>query len=601
MTVQPPPDLLIDKDTSTPVVVAGGQAEFSVVVRNVGGVTVEDVEIYDPLPAGFTYASSTMSSSSAVRTAVIDPAAGDSVPTWGVWDIAPGGSVTINFTVDIASTVPAGVYDNTAYASSSNHATVDDDGTVAQDADTPPGEDPEDDEDVEVGTPPELLIDKDTSTPSVSAGGQAQYTIVVYNVGAVTATDVEVYDTLPAGFTHASSTMSASNAARTAVIDPAAGDAVLTWGTWDIDPGGSLTISLTVDIATTVPEGIYDNTAYASASNHPTVDDEGEVEQDADTPPGQDPECDEDVVVGLPGGPGVDVKMTLQEPAGGTATVGHPVRFQVEIENVGTTEIISLPLSDVFSDGCLGYVGSSPGANNVAGDLLVWYDLGPLAVGDSHFVTVEFSADSVCSQATNTACVNAAVDENGDAVPAACDDASLAIIAAPVPTPTPVPDYGPGDVEVTKRVVDPPGSRALVGDTIRWEIVIENIGGSNIATLPLSDLFTNLFLSFDSASPAPDNVVGNMIIWYDLGPLPMGSSKVVTVDLYAEAEHPNARNVACVTSATDVNQQAVRGDCGEDYVVIDCERDDPLQCSLSEWAVSGAKGSAHIVYLPMMR
>ena len=71
------------------------------------------------------------------------------------------------------------------------------------------------DEDVTIAAPA-LLMDKDTSTPNVIAGGQATYQIVVQNSGGSAATGVTVADTLPAGFTYASSSVVETSATRTA-------------------------------------------------------------------------------------------------------------------------------------------------------------------------------------------------------------------------------------------------------------------------------------------------------------------------------------------------------------------------------------------------
>jgi hypothetical protein len=415
-------------------------------------------------------------------------------------------------------------------------------------------------------------------------------------VGENTARDVEISDPLPAGFTYFSSSTSSTNATRTGTSDPAPGDDAPAWGTWDIDPGGSVTISYVVDVASTVPSGIYDNTAFASSSNHPTVDDEGPVEQDPDTPAGQDPECDEDVVVTPPGGPEVKVTKTVLSPAGAAAGVNDTVRFQITIQNVGTSEIVSLPLSDVFSDAYLTYVSANPSPSNVIGNRILWYDLGPLAIGDTRTLTVDFRARAVADSARNAACVNEAVDENQAPVPSSCDDATLAIDAEASPTPSPTP-VGPGSaLEVTKTLVDPVGGLAMVGDIVRYQIRIENTGSTDIVYLPLSDIFTDLYMSYATANPLPDNVVGNMIVWYNLGPLAAGDALVVTVDLHAQAEHGYARNAACVGGAVDENQEGVPGDCSQTYVTIECGFEDPSQCL----PVSGARATAHTVYMPVM-
>jgi uncharacterized repeat protein (TIGR01451 family) len=188
--------LTIDKDVTTPNVVAGTQVSYQIVVRNIGGAALTNVTISDTLPLSFTYASATFAATSATRTATSDPTVGATVPTWGSWTINPGGQVTINFVADVASDVAAGVYDNTASANSDQTAPVDDSGTTAQDPNTPLGGDPEVDEDVTITTQADLVITKIDDPDPVVAGGTLTYTIQIVNNGPSDAQNVVVADTL---------------------------------------------------------------------------------------------------------------------------------------------------------------------------------------------------------------------------------------------------------------------------------------------------------------------------------------------------------------------------------------------------------------------
>ncbi|MFL5801497.1 MAG: SdrD B-like domain-containing protein [Roseiflexaceae bacterium] len=144
-----------------------------------------------------------------------------------------------------------------------------------------------------------LLIDKDTTTPSVAPGGQATYVIKVANAGSLPLSNVVISDTLPAGFTYASSTIALTNATRTSTTDPGVGASALSWAAWQINSGGAVIITVVVDVGASASPGVYDNTAQAASAQTGAVDDSGTVAQDADTPPGQDPEDDEDVTVAV--------------------------------------------------------------------------------------------------------------------------------------------------------------------------------------------------------------------------------------------------------------------------------------------------------------
>jgi len=197
--------LTIDKDTSTPTVIAGTEATYQIVLRNSGGLALTNVTVSDTLPMSFTFASATINVSNATRTVTTDPVSGDTVPTWGNWTINPGGQVTIEFTVNVGSDLIASTVDNTATANSDQTTQVRDEGTVAQDDNTPLGADPEDDEDVTVTTAADLAVTKLDDPDPVVAGGLLTYTIQVVNNGPSDAQDAVVADTLSADTSFVSS------------------------------------------------------------------------------------------------------------------------------------------------------------------------------------------------------------------------------------------------------------------------------------------------------------------------------------------------------------------------------------------------------------
>lgn len=206
----PLPQILIDKDTSTPTVVAGGQATYSIRVQNAGTAAAVRVSVGDTLPAGFTFAATVaIEEDGATRTAVSAPTVGASALSWGTWTIDPLGSLLIRFTVNVASSVAAGTYDNTAaatYDADNNgipETTINDDGTLPQDAGTPPTRDPEDDEDVTVASLPVLAIDKvSNGGGSVDPGDTVVYTVTLTNSGTAVASNVSVTDAVPTGATY---------------------------------------------------------------------------------------------------------------------------------------------------------------------------------------------------------------------------------------------------------------------------------------------------------------------------------------------------------------------------------------------------------------
>jgi uncharacterized repeat protein (TIGR01451 family) len=108
-------------------------------------------------------------------------------------------------------------------------------------------------------------------------------------------------------------------------------------------------------------------------------------------------------------------------------------------------------------------------------------------------------------------------------------------------------------LQLSKTLLEPVDGIAIVGDTVRFQIVLENIGPTSITALPLTDVYFGQCLSYRNASPAPDNVLPaqQQLLWYNLGPLAAGQRRTVTVELSAEAACDSARNAAGVTNAVD--------------------------------------------------
>lgn len=188
--------LTIDKDTSTPTVESGGVATYTIRLENVGGEAIGNVTVSDDLPTGFSFVSESIVEDNATRTSSSSPVPGETSPSWGTWDIGAGGSVTITFDVLVDDSVPAGTYDNTASAESTQTGPIDDEGEVGQDQDTPFGEDPEDDEDVTVWREtPQIEVSK-SPDPSVvtEPGGTVEFTVEVTNAGANTVTLTSLLD-----------------------------------------------------------------------------------------------------------------------------------------------------------------------------------------------------------------------------------------------------------------------------------------------------------------------------------------------------------------------------------------------------------------------
>jgi uncharacterized repeat protein (TIGR01451 family) len=363
---------------------------------------VDDVVVTDALSAGWDYVPLstiiTLPGGAVLTGLAAEPDTSSGALVWGSSFIPatldPFEEVVIVFQAQTNASTPEGINVNVAEAT----GTRDTQTFTAYDQDT-------------VNIRP-LSIDKDTSTPIVAVGGIATYTIVLNS--STTVTDVVISDRLPPGFTYHSGSAAGINVVRTSTTDPVSGATLLTWGTWNMGPGGTLTLTFSCDV--NAAPGTYDNTALADSPRTGPIDDDGWSGQDTDTPPGQDPEQDEDVTVGLPT---LEVVKDITPP--GIDDNGL-ITYTIRISNTGPSTLDVVPLSDSFTGPAV-YIGGTPLANTVdnAAGLLTWGDLTQpgfngfgqnLPPGEEFVVTTIFSVTTPDETfvITNTAVVTGAED-----------------------------------------------------------------------------------------------------------------------------------------------------------------------------------------------
>ncbi len=489
--------LVVDKDSTTPVVISGSTATYTLTLENVGTSPITGATMTDPLPTGFTYASHTETlTGGASKASNNDDFSDTSNPFWGTWTIPAGGNVEISLVVNVSSTLSPGTYDNDLEADSNETGVIDDLGNSHQDSDTPDGQDPEEDEDVTVVS---MTIDKDTSTPSILLNTDASYTITLENLSGIALTGITVNDVLPAGFefssTQPGTPYSGSGYSQGGGFSaPSSGDTDLDWGPWTINAGGSLTISFDVTATSSVSAGTYDNTARASSAVIGIIDDTGTLAQDSDTPAGSDPESDEDVTVLVP-------QLTVDKDTTTPAVDRNgQVIYTIKVDNIGTGDAPDVAISDTLPSADFTFSATQPGspysgsgytqgsgfsAPSSGDNALSW---GPWDIVAGGSLTVTFYVDISGTAAygtydntvTVTNSVTSPIDDNGtqgqDAdTPAGVDpetDEDVTIQPMPV-------------LDVTKS--SSAGGSVSPGDTITYTITIENTGAADATNVVVSD------------------------------------------------------------------------------------------------------------------
>ena len=339
-----PPVLVITKTADTPTIIntaTGTTARYSLKVTNSGsaatGVMLNDTA----LPSGFAYlatvAVNTPTSGScptaATRTSAVNPAVGATSPSWGSFSIPGGCEVSVQFDASVASSVADGTYSNSATTTTATAgATITNfDGTpTATIADN-----------VTV-TSPVLTVTKTTSTPNVAPGGPATYTVTVTNSGTANATGVNVIDTLPAGFTYASTTSVTLNDTAVAAAGFTAGGTAAV-PTWDTNPSGGFTVNtgktlvIVFKANASATTGLYNNDAAATSVNARTITNFVGTASTA-----------EDVTVASII---LTVTKTTSTPIVVNTATGTTATYTVTVTNSGTTNATGVKFSDTLPAG----------------------------------------------------------------------------------------------------------------------------------------------------------------------------------------------------------------------------------------------------------
>ncbi len=207
------------------------------------------------------------------------------------------------------------------------------------------------------------------------------------------------------------------------------------------------------------------------------------------------------------------------------APVGATVLYRIELQNVGQTRLDTVPLTDTYDTTYLAFTGATPATDDNNNDgVLNWANLGPLAISQTTAVTVSFTAITstrvLSGQVTPDTASASAIDENGVGVPEVSDDAEVRIV---------VPDF-----TITKTLTTP--SPVPVGEAIRYEIVIENTGETDLLTVPLTDTYETDYVTYFNASPPSlDNDNDGVINWANVGPISVGGRVTVTLNFTAAA------------------------------------------------------------------
>jgi uncharacterized repeat protein (TIGR01451 family)/fimbrial isopeptide formation D2 family protein len=261
--IEPRIDLALTKIASTATPTQGVPFSYTVTVSNTSINSATGVSVLDVLPSGLTFVSATPSQG----------AYNSGNGAWTVGAVAAGGNATL--TLNVTPTVTGAIV-NTAQVLAADQIDVDStpNNSVA-------AEDDQASVAVTVLPSAQLVVTKTTSTASVvntGAGATATYTVTVNNPSTVAALGVKLIDTLPAGFTYASTTsvtLNGSTLAASAYQAITTGAQTPATPQWDSNPslgftvnaGQSLVVVFNAALAASVADATYNNSAAVTSTS----------------------------------------------------------------------------------------------------------------------------------------------------------------------------------------------------------------------------------------------------------------------------------------------------------------------------------------------
>ncbi len=286
-----------------------------------------------------------------------------------------------------------------------------------------------------------------------------------------------------------------------------------------------------IPASSTVPGSNNNGTLYAQTGSVPVVN---YVDPDDPTDTGSD------TAIIPTGSASVAVAKTLVSPADGQILVDATAQFRLRVTNNGNSTLATVQVVDSFPSGSLQYLSATPAPDSTTATTLTWNNVGPLTVGQSVDILVDFKGLASASPAVNT------VNVTTGGGPTATDTENV-IITNPKLT-------------VTKTRLTPASGPVNLGDTQSFRLVVQNTGDTAIATLPLEDTYSAACFSFVSATVPPDSAAAGNLLWNDItgaGSLAPSASVTIDVTLKAKGGCNPGDNVAAVNYAVDVNGDPV--------------------------------------------
>jgi len=515
----------------------GDTIRYTVVIDNSGNAAAT-LLVYDDTPdANTTLANGSVSTTQG--TVTLGNGGGDIAVQVDVGTLASGGSATIQYDVVVNNPLPAAANQavNQGVAASNELPDV-----PTDDPDTPTPDDPTV---VPLAGEPELTMTKvDTLTVDAdgngfpSPGDTIEYLIQIDNIGNRDAEAVVLDDTPDPNSMLVVGSVSASQG--TVLIGNTSGDTSVRVDIGGIAAGAFATVTFSVLVDNPVPAGVdrLVNQALASGTDIPVV-----VSDDPDLPGPDQPT--ETPLLAEPDLQVVKVDaLTNDADNDGAPSPGDTLTYSVAIRNNGNTDATNVVFNDI------------PDANTALAPGSVMASQGTVVSGNGGAPPITVNLGTISAGMTATVVFDVVID---DPLPAGVNQvANQAFVSSDdePDVPSDDPDTGdPDDPTVTGVVAAPlltATKRDLLlsdndgdgvpspGDTLAYQIVIDNIGNTEALDVTFSDTpDPNTTLGAGTVAVSQGVVTGGNAgvppVTADLGTIPAGGSATISFAVTIDA------------------------------------------------------------------
>jgi large repetitive protein len=508
-------DLSLTKVPSSTTPSRGSTMTFTIVVSNAGPDAATGVEVAEPLPVGLDFVGAAPGTGTYSQASRI----------WAIPSIPSGGTATLVLSARVTG---LGDLTNTAQIAASNQLDPD-----SMPGNGSPAEDDQASAAIHVPTA-DLSVTKVTSDPAPRVGNDFTFSIVVRNDGPDIATGVVLGDVLPTPLTLTSATPDQGLYSSLTGV----------WSVGSIAPGGSATLTLTVQVPATV-----DLATIGSIANTAQVTGVDQADPDS-TPANSDTgEDDQASALVFPGPQIADLSLTkrVDNPS---AARGSTVEFTIIATNAGPDAATGVEVGDALPAG-LAFLSAAASQGTYNPATQVWRLVDPLPSGDTATLRMTARVDGT-GRLENIAQVLSVGQFDPDSSPAndvaAEDDQGVAVINVPT-----------ADLSLAKSTSNP---IPRLGQSFDYTLTLANAGPDPATNVQVRDILP-AGITLVGAPPAGyDPATG---IWDVPSPVASGATATLTVTVRATVLG-SISNAAQVTASDQADPDSTPGNgiVGED-------------------------------------